>query len=44
MSFVKIQELYDLYRKHPSGLYEFPFSEIVLPAAFTGGKAHWPRS
>ena len=33
-----------LYRKHPAGCYEFPFSEMVLPAAFTGGKAHWPRS
>jgi hypothetical protein len=33
-----------LYRRHPAGHYEFPFSEIILPAAFTGGKAHWPRS
>lgn len=32
-----------LYRKHPAGLYEFPFSEIILPPAFTGGKQHWPR-
>jgi hypothetical protein len=33
-----------LYRKHPSGCYEFPFSEMVIPFAFTGGKQHWPRS
>jgi hypothetical protein len=33
-----------LYRKHPAGHYEFPFSEIILPTAFAGGKAHWPRS
>jgi hypothetical protein len=34
----------NLYRRHSAGFYEFPFSEIILPAAFTGGKAHWPRS
>jgi hypothetical protein len=34
----------DLYRQRPAGYYEFPFSEIILPTAFTGGKAHWPRS
>jgi hypothetical protein len=33
-----------LYRKHPAGLYGFPFSELILPAAFSGGKQHWPRS
>jgi hypothetical protein len=33
-----------LYRRPPAGYYEFPFSEIILPAAFAGGKAHWPRS
>jgi hypothetical protein len=44
-----------LYRKYPdrqaterisfrAGHYEFPFSEIILPTAFAGGKAHWPRS
>lgn len=34
----------NLYRSPRAGLYEFPFSETVLPAAFTGGKQHWPRS
>jgi hypothetical protein len=33
-----------LFRRHPAGFCEFPFSEIILPAAFTGGKQHWPRS
>lgn len=33
----------NLYRSPRAGLYEFPFSEVVLPAAFTGGKQHWPR-
>lgn len=33
-----------LYRKHPAGHYEFPFSAMVIPAAFTGGKQHWPRA
>ena len=33
----------NLYRQRPAGYYEFPFSEIILPAAFSGGKAHWPR-
>jgi hypothetical protein len=33
----------NLYRSPRAGLYEFPFSEIILPAAFTGGKQHWPR-
>jgi hypothetical protein len=33
-----------LYRKHSAGHYEFPFSAIVIPPAFTGGKQHWPRS
>jgi hypothetical protein len=44
-----------LYRKHPdreatericfrAGHYEVPLSGIHLPPAFTGGKAHWPRS
>jgi hypothetical protein len=33
-----------LYRRHPTGhYYEFPFSEIILPTAFAGGKQHWPR-
>ena len=34
----------NLYRQRPAGYYEFPFSEIILPTAFAGGKAHWPRS
>lgn len=34
----------NLYRRPRAGLYEFPFSEIILPPAFTGGKQHWPRS
>jgi chromosome segregation ATPase len=33
-----------LYRKHSAGHYEFPFSAMVIPAAFSGGNAHWPRS
>lgn len=33
-----------LYRQHPAGHYEFPFSAMVIPAAFSGGTAHWPRS
>ncbi|WP_319796619.1 hypothetical protein [Nitrobacter sp.] len=33
-----------LYRRLPAGHFEFPFSAIVLPAGFSGGKAHWPRS
>jgi HPt (histidine-containing phosphotransfer) domain-containing protein len=33
----------NLYRQRPAGYYEFPFSEIILPTAFAGGKAHWPR-
>jgi hypothetical protein len=33
-----------LYRKHPAGHSEFPFSAMVIPAAFAAGKAHWPRS
>jgi hypothetical protein len=34
----------NLYRSPRAGLYEFPFSEVILPPAFTGGKQHWPRS
>ncbi|WP_416193597.1 hypothetical protein [Nitrobacter sp. TKz-YC01] len=33
----------NLYRSPRAGLYEFPFSEIILPPAFSGGKQHWPR-
>lgn len=33
----------NLYRSPRAGLYEFPFSEVILPPAFTGGKGHWPR-
>jgi chromosome segregation ATPase len=32
-----------LYRKHPAGHYELPLSAIVLPPAFSGGTARWPR-
>jgi chromosome segregation ATPase len=34
----------NLYRQRPAGYYEYPFSEIILPTAFAGGKAHWHRS
>jgi chromosome segregation ATPase len=33
-----------LYRKHQAGHYELPLSAIVLPPAFSGGTARWPRS
>jgi predicted nucleic acid-binding Zn-ribbon protein len=33
-----------LYRRHPAGHYELPLSTIVLPPAFAGGTAAWPRS
>lgn len=34
----------DIHRKRPQGHYELPLSGLVLPPAFAGEKAAWPRS